>query len=158
MTMRISDVKVFPIWGGNRNYLVVKIETDAGIYGIGESGLTWCEMAVKEIVLALREKLIGQDPTRKEHLWQVMFRGGFFPGAHALSAAISAIDIALWDLLGKALGCPVYDLLGGPVRDSVPVYANAWFAGCRQPDEFAAAAIATVAEGHDAIKFDRRHI
>lgn len=124
MTMRISDVKVFPIWGGNRNYLVVKIETDAGIYGIGESGLTWCEMAVKEIVLALREKLIGQDPTRKEHLWQVMFRGGFFPGAHALSAAISAIDIALWDIQGKALGVPVYELLGGLCRDKVVCYTH----------------------------------
>ena len=82
--MTISDIKVFPIWGGNRNYLVVKVETDEGIYGIGESGLTWRELAVLETVNSLKPMLIGQDPTRKEHLWQVMFRSGFFPGAHAL--------------------------------------------------------------------------
>ncbi len=122
--MRISDVKVFPVWGGSRNYLFVKVETDEGIYGIGESGLTWCELAVKEIVLALRDRLVGQDPTRREHLWQVMFRGSFFPGAHALSAAVSAIDIALWDIHGKALGVPVYELLGGRCRDKVVCYTH----------------------------------
>ena len=122
--MRISDVKVFPVWGGNRNYLFVKVETDEGIYGIGESGLTWCELAVREIVLTLRDRLVGQDPTRREHLWQVMFRGGFFPGAHALSAAVSAIDIALWDIHGKALGVPVYELLGGRCRDKVVCYTH----------------------------------
>lgn len=122
--MRISDVKVFPVCGGHRNYLFVKVETDEGIYGIGESGLTWCELAVREIVLALRDRLVGQDPARREHLWQVMFRGNFFPGAHALSAAVSAIDIALWDIHGKALGVPVYELLGGLCRDKAVCYTH----------------------------------
>jgi len=122
--MTISDIKVFPIWGGGRNYLVIKVETDEGIYGIGESGLTWRELAVLETVNSLKSRLIGQNPTRKEHLWQVMFRSGFFPGSHALSAAVSAIDIALWDIHGKALGVPIYELLGGLCRDKVVCYPH----------------------------------
>lgn len=122
--MKITDIKVFPIWGGGRNYLIIKVETDEGLYGIGESGLTWRELAVLEAIESLKPRLIGQDPTRKEHLWQVLFRSGFFPGSGILSAAISAIDIALWDLHGKALGVPVYELLGGLCRDKVVCYPH----------------------------------
>lgn len=122
--MKISDIRVFPVWGGGRNYLFVKVETDEGLYGIGESGLTWRELAVLESVHSLKPLLIGQNPTRIEYLWQVMFRGGFFPGERTLSAAISAIDIALWDIHGKALGVPVYQLLGGRCRDRVVCYPH----------------------------------
>ena len=122
--MKISDIKVFPVWGGARNFLIVKVETDNGLYGIGESGLTWRELAVLETVNSLKPQLIGQDATRIEHLWQVMFRGGFFPGERTVSAAISAIDIALWDIHGKALGVPVYQLMGGLCRDRVVCYPH----------------------------------
>ena len=71
-----------------------------------------------------RDTLVGQDPFRIEHLWQVMFRGGFFPAQRVLSSAMSAIDIALWDIKGKALGVPVYELLGGRVRDRVVCYPH----------------------------------
>jgi len=101
--MRITDVKPYPLWGGGRNFFFVKVETDEGIWGIGEAGLTWQETAVEATVLRLKEWLVGQDPFRTEHLWQLMFRGGFFPGGNVTSAAISAIDIALWDIKGKAL-------------------------------------------------------
>ncbi|MDA1192148.1 MAG: mandelate racemase/muconate lactonizing enzyme family protein [Candidatus Poribacteria bacterium] len=122
--MKITQIKTFPLWGGGRNFFFVKIETDAGIYGIGESGITWQERAVEETVIRLSEWLVGEDPFRTEHLWQLMFRGAFFPGGRVLGAAISAIDIALWDIKGKALDQPVYNLLGGKCRDKVVCYPH----------------------------------
>ncbi|MHB8576583.1 MAG: mandelate racemase/muconate lactonizing enzyme family protein, partial [Dehalococcoidia bacterium] len=99
-------------------------DTDEGISGIGESGLTGRELAVEGAVRQLASLLIGADPTRIEHLWQSMSRGGFFPALGAVAAALSAIDIALWDIRGKALGVPVYDLLGGRTRDRVICYPH----------------------------------
>lgn len=122
--MRITDVKPFPVWIGARNVFIVKVETDEGIYGIGEAGLTWQERAVEETVLRLKSWLVGQDPFRTEHLWQLMFRGGFFPGGNVLASAISAIDIALWDIKGKALNQPLYNLLGGLCREKVVCYPH----------------------------------
>jgi galactonate dehydratase len=122
--MRIADVKTFPLWGGGRNFLFVKVETDEGIYGLGESGLTWQERAVEETVLRLKPWLVGEDPFRTEHLWQLMFRGGFFPGGKVLCAAISAVDTALWDIKAKAAGRPLYDLLGGRCREKVVCYPH----------------------------------
>ncbi len=122
--MRITDVKPYPVWGGNRNFFFVKVETDDGLYGIGEGGLTWRENACAEAVNHLKSLLVGEDPSRIEHLWQVMFRAGFFPADRVIASAIGAIDIALWDLRGKALGVPVYELLGGKVRDRVVCYPH----------------------------------
>ncbi|MBT3267995.1 galactonate dehydratase [Candidatus Poribacteria bacterium] len=121
--MRITDVKPFVLKHG-RNFLFVKVETDQGIYGIGEAGLTWQEGAVSETVLRLKRWLVGEDPFRTEHLWQVMFRGAFFPGGNVLSSAISAIDLALWDIKGKALDQPLYNLIGGLCRDKVVCYPH----------------------------------
>ena len=102
--MKITDIKPLPVWGGGRNFFFVKVETDEGIYGIGEGGITWRELAATECVNHLKSVLIGEDPRRIEHLWQVMFRGGFFPAGRIACSAISAIDIALWDIRGKVLG------------------------------------------------------
>ena len=99
--------------------LFVRVETDEGIDGIGEAGLTSREWAVKGMLDALAPLLVGEDPMRTEHLWQVLWRGGFHPSGQVLSSAIAAIDIALWDIKGKALGVPMYQLLGGKVRDKV---------------------------------------
>ena len=122
--MKISDVKTFPIWVGSRNQLIVKIETDKGISGYGESGLSGREMGVAGIVSHYREFLIGKDPHKIGALWQEMYRSQYFEGGRALSAAISAIDIALYDLKGKSLGVPVYELLGGKQRDFVPCFVT----------------------------------
>ena len=122
--MKIRDVKTFPVGTNGRNFFFVKVETDEGIYGVGESGLTWQEQAVAETINHFKPRLIGQDPMRIEHLWQVLFRGDFFPGGRVLCAAISAVDIALWDIRGKALGTPVYQLLGGLVREKVVCYPH----------------------------------
>ncbi len=164
--MKITDVNAYvvvPDYGLGESvthgwqWTFVTIDTDEGLQGWGEASNVPRNgsLLTGNGIRAVREALVGEDPRTIEKLWHKLFRRYTYLGSRGFtSAVISGIDIALWDLLGKALGCPVYDLLGGPVRDSVPVYANAWFARCRQPDEFAAAATATVAEGHDAIKFD----
>ncbi|MBI1256998.1 MAG: mandelate racemase/muconate lactonizing enzyme family protein [Chloroflexi bacterium] len=122
--MKITDVKVFPVWVGSRNQLLVKVETDGGVYGWGESGLSGRELAVIGAVNHYREWLIGRDPARIGALWQEMYRSQYFEGGRVLAAAISAIDIALHDLNAKALGVPVYQLLGGKQRDSIPCFAT----------------------------------
>src|SRR6476661_4917660 len=121
--MKITDVTVFPA-KDFRPYLYVIVDTDEGFYGVGEAGLTGRELAVAGALEHFKPLLIGQDPFRTEHLWQLLFRGGFFPAQNILSAAISAIDIALWDIKGKALGVPVYQLLGGKARDKVACYGH----------------------------------
>ncbi len=122
--MKISDVTAYPVWGGSRNYLFVVVDTDEGVYGVGEAGLTGRELAVVGAVEHFKPLLMGQDPARIEHIWQTLSRGGFFPAEGVVSAALSAIDIALWDIKGKALGVPVYELLGGLVRDKVVCYPH----------------------------------
>ena len=104
--MKITDIQSYPVWGGGRNFFFVVVDTDEGISGVGEGGLTSRELAVAGAVEHFKPLLIGQDPMRIEHLWQVMFRGGFFPAGKITCSAISAIDIALWDIKGKALGVP----------------------------------------------------
>lgn len=122
--MKITNIEAFPVWGGFRNYLFVVVDTDEGIYGVGEAGLTGRELAVMGAIEHFKPLLIGQDPARIEHIWQMLSRGGFFPAQRILTSAISAIDIALWDIRGKALGVPIYDLLGGRVRDRVVCYPH----------------------------------
>jgi galactonate dehydratase len=123
--MRITDIKAYPVWVGVRNQLVVKVETDAGIYGLGESGLSGRELAVIGALKHYREFLLGQDPLRRGRIWQELYRSQYFEGGRVLLAAQSAIDIALHDIAGKALGVPVYQLLGGAQREQIPCFATA---------------------------------
>ena len=120
--MRITDVKAYPVWVGYRNLCLVKVETDAGVHGWGESGISSRELGVVGVIRHFREFLLGQDATRIGALWQEMYRGQYFEGGRVLTAAIAAIDIALWDIAGKALGVPIHRLLGGKQRDAVPCF------------------------------------
>ncbi|MCD6285916.1 MAG: mandelate racemase/muconate lactonizing enzyme family protein [Anaerolineae bacterium] len=122
--MKITDISTYPVWGGQRNFLFVVVDTDEGIYGVGEAGLTGRELAVIGGIEHFKPLLIGLDPFRIEHIWQMLFRGGFFPAQRILTSAIAAIDMALWDIKGKALGVPVYELLGGLARDKVVCYPH----------------------------------
>jgi galactonate dehydratase len=123
--MKITAIETFPVYNGARNNLFVTVDTDAGIYGVGESGLSGRELAVIGAIEHFKPLLIGEDASRIEHIWQTLFRGGFFPANRVLCSAISAIDIALWDIAGKALNVPVYRLLGGLARDKVVCYPHA---------------------------------
>ncbi|MEC8933203.1 MAG: mandelate racemase/muconate lactonizing enzyme family protein [Candidatus Latescibacterota bacterium] len=122
--VRISDIKPFPTWVGNRNQLIVKVETDDGFHGWGESGLSGRELAVAGAVSHYREFLVGRDPRQISRHWQEMYRSQYFEGGRVLTAAISAIDIALHDIMGRVLGVPVYQLLGGKQRDRIPCFAT----------------------------------
>ena len=124
MALKITAIKPFPVWVGTRNQLVVKVETDQGVYGWGESGLSSREKSVVGAIQHYREFLIGQDAMQIGRIWQEMYRSQYFEGGRVLQAAISAIDIALHDIKGKALGVPVYELLGGKQRDFIPTFAT----------------------------------
>ena len=123
-SLKITAIKPHPVRVGIRNQLLVKIETDQGIFGWGESGLTGRERAVVGAIEHYREFLIGQNPMQIGRIWQEMYRSQYFEGGRVLQAAIAAIDIALHDIKGKALGVPVYELLGGRQRDVIPTFAS----------------------------------
>jgi galactonate dehydratase len=122
--VKITAIEPLIVWVGVRNQLIVKVETDEGVFGWGESGLSGREKAVAVAIEHFREFVIGRDPMRAGALWQEMYRSQYFEGGRVLTAAISAIDIALYDIKGKALGVPVYELLGGRHRDVVPTFAS----------------------------------
>ena len=122
--MKITRIIAYPAWIGIRNQLLVKVETDEGISGWGESGLSGREKAVAGAVEHYEKFLVGRDPMRAGALWQEMYRSQYFEGGRVLTAAISAIDIALYDIKGRALGVPVYQLLGGKQRDRIPSFAT----------------------------------
>src|SRR5829696_1477132 len=122
--MKITTIKSYAVKVGIRNQLLVKIETDEGIFGWGESGLSGREKAVVGALEHYAEFLRGRDPFKIGALWQEMYRSQYFEGGRVLQAAISAIDIALHDIKGKALGVPVYELLGGKQRDRIPTFAT----------------------------------
>jgi L-alanine-DL-glutamate epimerase-like enolase superfamily enzyme len=142
--MKITDVKTYPVFHGNRNYTFVKVETDEGIYGLGEFGITWKEQAGLGAIEHMKRHIIGLDPLNIEWIWQLLFRGDFFPGGRINTAAISAIDIALWDIKGKALNQPVHMLLGGKMRDKVVCYKSI---GGQTPEDSARSARERVEEG-----------
>jgi L-alanine-DL-glutamate epimerase-like enolase superfamily enzyme len=122
--MKITGVEVFTIPDRRDSMMLVAVDTDAEIHGLGEVGIRTRQEAARGALRHLGDLLIGQDATRIEHLWQLMSRSGFFPADRFLSSAVAAVDVALWDIAGKALGVPVHRLLGGKVRDWVPCYAH----------------------------------
>jgi galactonate dehydratase len=132
----------------------VKIETDSGHHGWGEATLEYREPTVIQAVQELERGLRGRDLDNIEAWWQDAYRDVYWRGGPVLMSALSAVEMALWDIKGKALGVPVYQLLGGKVRDSVPCYANGWFANAKTPAEFAACATKAVALGYKALKWD----
>ncbi len=122
--MKITAIRPYPVWVGIRNQLLVKVETDEGVFGWGESGLSGREKAVVGAIEHYREFLIGRHPFLTGAIWQEIYRSQYFEGGRVLQAAISAIDIALHDIKGKALGVPVHQLLGGKQRDRIPTFAT----------------------------------
>lgn len=123
---KLTTYRVPPRW------MFLKIETDAGVVGWGEPVIEGRARTVEAAVHELSDYLVGQDPSRINDLWQVMYRAGFYRGGPILMSAIAGIDQALWDIKGKVLGQPVYELLGGLVRDKMKVYS--WVGGDRPAD------------------------
>jgi galactonate dehydratase len=123
--MRITAVRGYPVKVGHRNQFIVTVDTDEGISGVGEGGISGRELAMQGMLEHFAGFLVGEDPRRVEHLWQTMYRGAYFEGGSIASATLSAVDVALWDVLGKWLGVPVYQLLGGASRQRVQCFASA---------------------------------
>ena len=125
LDLRITDLRTFVVDAQtDENFVFVKIYTNRGITGLGEGTLTGKARTVEQAILEHKRYLVGQDPTQIERHWQGMFRGPRYRGGPVLMSAISAVDIALWDILGQALGQPIWKLLGGKARDRVRVYPH----------------------------------
>ncbi len=144
--MKIDKIESFLMGNG----YVLRIHTDTGISGVGQTACWGYPEAVEKIVNTFEKYLIGQNPMRIEHHWQYLYRMGPFRGT-ALSGAISAVDIALWDIKGKHFGVPIWELLGGNCRDKIRLHL---LGGGNTPETMFDAAKAAVEEGFTALKFD----
>jgi galactonate dehydratase len=146
--MKITALKTYlvaPRW------LFLKVETDEGISGWGEPVLEGHAETLATKIAELADFVIGQDPCRIEDIWQMIYRNGCYRGGPVLMSALSGIDMALWDIKGRALGVPVHQLLGGPVRDRIRSYC--WIGGDR-PANLIDGAKAMRDRGYDAVKFN----
>jgi len=142
---RIETFHVPPRW------LFVRVEADEGAVGWGEASLEGWAEAVDGAFEALRDRFVGHDPFRIEDIWQIAYRGGFYRGGPVLMSALAGLEQALWDLKGKAVGLPAWEMLGGRVRDRIRAYA--WIGGDR-PNEIGEAAGARRAQGFSAVKMN----
>ena len=149
--MRIASIDVFGV--GNEltgENTLVRVTTDEGVSGLGQSGCWGYPRGVAEVIRELAPLLIGEEAFRIEHLWHLAFRARPFRG-NLISAAVSAIDLALWDIKGKALQVPVWELLGGRTRDRIRLHV---LVGGGTPDDISSSVNWAVGEGFTAVKFD----
>jgi len=152
--MKIVKLESFLTNCGLRNYLFVRLTTDTGLTGIGEATLEWQEMAVHTLLHEwAEERILGVCPFDFEQVFGNLIRDQYQGGATVMTV-ISALEIACWDIVGKACGQPVYRLLGGRAREQLPAYANGWYGGAVTPQDYADKARAVVACGYNAMKFD----
>lgn len=152
--MKVTDVKTFMVDCFRTNWVFVKVYTDEGITGVGEATLEYKEKALSGAVEHIREYLMGRNPLNIEKHWHDIYRDAYWRGGPVLMSALSAVETALWDILGKSLNVPVYQLLGGKVRDNVRIYVNGWFSGAKEPEEFGVKAKEAVKRGVTAMKWD----
>ncbi len=146
--MKITSLKT---WVVPPRWLFLKIETDEGISGWGEPILEGHAETLKAAVHELEDVLIGCDPSRIEDIWQMIYRNGCYRGGPVLMSALAGVDMALWDIKGKALGAPIHTLLGGPVRDRIRTYQ--WCGGDK-PSELIGGVKAVQSNGYSAAKFN----
>jgi galactonate dehydratase len=146
--MKIREIELFKV---APRWLFLKITTESGLVGWGEPVVEGKADTVKAAVEEMSEYIIGKDARHIEDIWQVLYRGGFYRGGPVLMSAISGIDQALWDIKGKALGVPVYELLGGAVRDKMKIYG--WIGGDK-PSDAAEQALQKIEQGFAAVKMN----
>lgn len=152
--MKVTDIKTFTVDCFRTNWVFVKVYTDEGISGVGEATLEYKEKALIGAVEHIKDYLVGKNPLEIEKHWHTIYRDAYWRGGAVLMSALSAVDTALWDILGKSLNVPVYQLLGGRANDKVRIYVNGWFAGAKTPREFAEKAKTAVKRGVTAMKWD----
>ncbi|MGH9452666.1 MAG: mandelate racemase/muconate lactonizing enzyme family protein, partial [Terriglobia bacterium] len=152
--MRITEIKTYLVGNPWKSWLFVRVETDDGIHGIGEGTLGQMSRTVEAAVHEMKPLILGYEPFQTEAIVHRLTRDVFADGGQIKMCAISAIEIACWDIVGKALGQPIYNLLGGRCRDSVLAYANGWYRCPRTPQDFAKKAKEVAAAGYTGMKFD----
>lgn len=152
--MKIIDVKPFVVDCFRTNFVFVKVYTDSGVTGVGEGTLEYKEKAFLGALEHIKEYLLGKNPLEIEKHWHSIYRDAYWRGGPVLMSALSSVEMALWDILGKHLGVPVYQLLGGKVNNKVRIYVNGWFAGAKEPEAFAEKAKQAVKRGVTAMKWD----
>ena len=153
--MKIVDVKTSVLGTAWRNLTFVRVITDEGLEGVGEVRMNNHTDALRGYFAeAVPNHILGQDPFEIESLVQRMYRNDYARAGEIAMSAIATIEIACWDIIGKALGQPIYKLLGGAVRDKIKAYANGWYTVERTPEEFHAAAKRVLDKGYRALKFD----
>ncbi len=159
--MKITGIRTFKFWVDWCNWLLVRVDTDEGVYGWGEGSLHGSIQAVETAIHELSDYLIGQDPAGVERHWQGMYHAWRWRGGAVLMTAMAALDLALWDIEGKRLGVPVYRLLGGPFRPRIACYASHWLGGVQTPDQAEEGAKEAVRRGFGAFKwspFNAEHL
>ncbi|MDB5084609.1 MAG: dehydratase [Bacilli bacterium] len=148
--MKIIDVKTFVVGNPWKNWVFVKLFTDEGITGVGEATGGLQTKPNEAAVHELKPLILGKDPRNIGDVWDSMYKALFLNH----SPGVSGIEQACWDILGKSLGVPVWQLLGGKMRPRIRAYANGWYRGPREPKFFAEAALQIVEMGYTALKFD----
>ena len=152
--MKITGLRTYLVGNPWKNWLFVRVDTDEGIHGVGEGTLNAFSATVETAIHELEEAWLGHDPADVELLHQRMVRDVYTEGGQIHMTAVAAIEVACWDILGKAAGRPVHELLGGRLRERVRAYANGWYRTERTPEAFAERARDVVARGYTALKFD----
>ena len=125
--MKITDIKTYLVEAHRRNWVFIEVETDEGVTGVGEATIEPFERTMVTLIEDYKRTVIGKDPSAIEYLWEDRYRGQFLRSDLLVNVALSAIEIACWDIKGKVLGVPCYELFGGPCRETVPFYGNYWF-------------------------------
>ena len=152
--MQIVDIRTVVVGNPWKNWVFALVTTDEGITGLGEGSANGFARTIEAAIHELKPLLLGQDPTRIEWLTRRLLRDVYTDGGQVHRAAVAAVEVACWDILGKALGQPVWRLLGGQTRDRVRAYANGWYTTQRAPDAVAQAARGVVDMGFTAMKID----
>ncbi|MBV9813896.1 MAG: mandelate racemase/muconate lactonizing enzyme family protein [Acetobacteraceae bacterium] len=152
--MKITGYRTFLVDAHRANYIFFKLYTDAGVEGLGEATVEWNEKAVVAALEEVGEFLIGKDAFATDCLMQTAHRNSYWRTGVVLRSALSGAEAALLDIKGKALGVPVYELVGGKHRDTVACYGNGWFAGAKTAQEFARKAAEAVKMGFRGLKWD----
>jgi galactonate dehydratase len=152
--MKIDSIETISVSAGWKNWLFARVSTDDGLYGIGEGTLNGFIRTTEAAIHELEHLVIGEDPRRINALSKRLMDSVSLDGGHIHRTAVAAIEVACWDILGKSLGVPIYQLLGGKVRESILGYANGWYRTERSAQAFVEAAEEVIAMGFHALKLD----
>jgi galactonate dehydratase len=152
--MKITKIETYLVGNPWKNWLFTRVLTDEGIYGVGEGTANAFGKTVEAAIHELSPLVIGMDPFQVEMISQKMIRDVYTEGGQLHMAAVAAVEIACWDIIGRATGQPIYNLWGGRCHEKLRAYANGWYRGPRTPDSFGEKARQVVQRGYTALKFD----